>query len=94
MYLFAFGQFGAFECRDAGSSYATSISNGWVVGWYYDANWSLHSFLTPIAPLTMHLTLNAFLPYDNIPDPHPYFGHNRVFEGDGDTRTWVFGPQY
>jgi hypothetical protein len=36
----------------------------------------------------MHLTLNAFLPYDNIPDPNPFFGTDRVFEGDGDARTW------
>jgi len=39
-------------------------------------------------PLVMHLTLNAFLPYDNISDPHPISGHDRVFEGDGGGRSW------
>lgn len=38
--------------------------------------------------LSMHLTLNAFLPFDNIPDPNLLLGAGMVFEGDGDSRTW------
>ena len=39
---------------------------------------------------TFHLTLNAFLPYDHIDDPHPWpLGDNRIFEGDGDNRPFA-----
>jgi probable HAF family extracellular repeat protein len=88
-YLQASDQFTSISCRDAASTFAGAISDGWIVGSYTDASWNQYSFMMPIAPLALRLTLNAFLPYDNIDDPHPYFGHNRVFEGDGDSRTWA-----
>ena len=38
----------------------------------------------------LRLTLNAFLPYDHIDDPHPWpLGANRVFEGDGENRPFA-----
>jgi hypothetical protein len=44
--------------------------------------------MAPIQPMALRLTLNAFIPYDHIDDPHPYMGTDRILEGDGSGRTW------
>jgi hypothetical protein len=68
---------------------ANGISdNGMIVGYYWDENWgALHGFIAPIQPIAMRLTLNSFLPFDHIDDPH-FLSPDRVLEGDGEARTW------